>query len=147
MNNFLDKLDHALSPIADVLSNNKFLRSIANGLICLMPLTMVAAIFSILEALPKVASFLPQWSEAVDAALLVPYNVIFGLMALIVSFTVAYQHSKNYEDSDSMMNGLLSLLCFVLMASTYENMAFSAQYFGYAGIFAAVLTALVSVEL
>ena len=71
MNNFLDKLDHALSPIADVLSNNKFLRSIANGLICLMPLTMVAAIFSILEALPKVASFLPQWSEAVDAALLV----------------------------------------------------------------------------
>lgn len=147
MNNFLDKLDHVLSPVADVLSNNKFLRSIANGLIALMPLTMVAAIFSILEALPKVASFLPQWSEAVDAALLVPYNVIFGLMALIVSFTVAYQHSKNYEDSDSMMNGLLSLLCFVLMASTYENMTFSAQYFGYAGIFAAVLTALLSVEL
>ena len=55
MNNFLDKLDHVLSPVADVLSNNKFLRSIANGLIALMPLTMVAAIFSILEALPKVA--------------------------------------------------------------------------------------------
>ena len=45
MNNFLDKLDHVLSPVADVLSNNKFLRSIANGLIALMPLTMVAAIF------------------------------------------------------------------------------------------------------
>ena len=146
MNTLLDKLDKVLSPLADVLSNNKFLRSIADGLVTTMPLTMIAAVFSVLNSLPKILPFLPQWSDEVAAILLTPYNLMFGMLALIISFTVANRHAKNY-DLDGVSCGIVSLVCFVMIASVYENMSFTANYFGYAGIFTAVLSALVCVEL
>ncbi|MDQ0360212.1 PTS sugar transporter subunit IIC [Breznakia pachnodae] len=146
MKKFTDFLDKYLSPVADKLSNNRFLKSIADGVIMTMPLTMIAAVFSIINSLPNILPFLPDWSPEVASAIMLPYNLLFGLLALIISFTVAKRHAKYYELNETNC-GIVSLICFVLIASPLENNTFDATFFGYAGIFSAVITGLVSVEI
>lgn len=146
MKKFTDFLDKYLSPVADKLSNNRFLKSIADGVIMTMPLTMIAAVFSIINSLPNILPFLPYWSPEVASAIMLPYNLLFGLLALIISFTVAKRHAKYYELNETNC-GIVSLICFVLIASPLENNTFDATFFGYAGIFSAVITGLVSVEI
>lgn len=141
----MDVLDKYLSPLADVLSNNRFLKSIADGVMTTMPLTMIAAVFSIINSLPNIFPFLPAWGEDVSALLVAPYNFLMGVLGLVISFTVAYRHAKNYEMNE-VNCGLVSLLTFVLIAAPLQDNAFSATYLGYAGIFTAVIVALISVE-
>lgn len=145
MEKIMEKLDALLTPLADLLSNNKFLRSMANGLIGTMPLTMIASIFYLLNNIP--AMFGVAWSDSVSAALLTPYNVLFGVLALAVSFTVAYEHSKNYKELKTMQSGLVSMVTFIVIAAPYESGSFDGSYLGYGGIFSAVLVALLSVEI
>ncbi|MGN1343848.1 MAG: PTS sugar transporter subunit IIC [Traorella sp.] len=145
MQKFMEKLDQVLTPVADLLSNNKFLRSMANGLIGTMPLTMIASIFYLINNLP--AMFQTAWPENVSSALLLPYNVLFGLLALVISFTVAYEHAKNYKELKTMQCGIVSLVTFVVIAAPYTNGSFDGSYLGYGGIFSAVLVALLSVEI
>ena len=144
MEKLMDKLDSILSPLADVLSNNKFLRSMANGLIGVMPLTMIAAIFYLINSIPTIFGI--TFSEEVSALILTPYNVLFGILALAISFTVAYEHAKNYKELKTMQCGIVSLATFVVIAAPYTNGSFDGSYLGYGGIFSAVLVALVSVE-
>lgn len=145
MKKLMDVLDKYLSPLADVLSNNRFLKSIADGVMTTMPLTMIAAVFSIINSLPNILPFLPGWGTDVSALLSAPYNFLMGVLGLVISFTVAYRHAKNYEMNE-VNCGLISLLCFVMIAAPLTNGAFSAMYLGYAGIFTAVIVAIVSVE-
>lgn len=146
MKKFTDFLDKYLSPVADALSNNRFLKSIADGVVMTMPLTMIAAVFSIINSLPNILPFLPDWSPEVSEAILVPYNLLFGLLALIISFTVAKCHAKNYDQNETNC-GIVSLICFVLISAPLQNNTFDATYFGYSGIFTAVIVGLVSVEI
>lgn len=146
MNKLTNVLEKVMEPIAAALSNNKFLRSISNGLVMIMPFMLMASVFSIIQAIPGMFAFIPDWSEATSAALLIPYNIVFGLMALVISFTVAFKHAENY-DLKPVSAGLISLLTFIIVSSKYENNAFDGSYLGYAGIFSAILVALVSTEL
>lgn len=145
MNKLSEALDKYLSPVADWLSNNRFMKSIADGVVATMPLTMIAAVFSIIGSLPNILPFLPKWSDDVSAAINAPYNFLFGMLALVISFTVAHRHAKHYE-MNSMNCGIVSMLCFIMIVGLQKDGSISTAYFGYAGIFTAVLTALLSVE-
>lgn len=145
MEKLMEKLDSFLTPLADVLSNNKFLRSMANGLIGVMPLTIIAAIFYLINSIPTI--FGVTLSEEASNLILTPYNVLFGILALAISFTVAYEHAKNYKELKTMQCGIVSLATFIVIAAPYTNGSFDGSYLGYGGIFSAVIVALVSVEI
>ena len=145
MQKLMDWLDKVLTPVADALSNNKYLRSISNGLVATMPLTMIASIFYMINSIASLIN--PNLSPETSAALLLPYNVLFGILALVISFTVAFNHAKNYDDLKQLQCGLVSLIVFIIIAAPLENRAFSAAYLGYSGIFTAVLVGLLVVEL
>ena len=146
MQKLSDFLDKYLSPLADKISNNRFLKSIADGVVATMPLTMIAAVFSIIATLPSILPFIPSWSEEVTAALNAPYNYLFGMLALVISYTVAYRHSLQYK-MNQMNCGIVSLLCFVMIVGLQSDGTIATSYFGYSGIFTAVLTAIISVEI
>lgn len=146
MERFADFLDKYLSPVADKLSNTKFLRAIADGMISTMPLTMIAAIFSILNSLPSIIPFFPAWPENVSNWLLTPYNLLFGVLALVISYTVASRYAKNFKLNETNA-GIMSSLLFVIVCNCYDGQNFQAMYLGYAGIFTAVIVALTSVKL
>jgi len=141
----MDKLDRVLSPLADVLSNNKYLRSMANGLIAVMPLTMIASIFYLINSIPQIFGI--KFSDEVSSAILLPYNFLFGILGLACSFTIAYEHSKNYKELKPMLSGLVSMVTFLLIAAPLADGNLSASYLGYAGIFTAIIVALVSVQI
>ncbi len=145
MEKFMEKLDSILTPVADVLSNNKFLRSMANGLIATMPLTLIASIFYLINSIPAI--FGVTFSDEVSAMILTPYNVLFGILGLAISFTVAYEHAKNYKELKTMQCGIVSLATFIVIAAPYSNGSFDGSYLGYGGIFCAVIVALLSVEI
>ena len=146
MNKFAEFLEKYLTPIAEKMSNNKYLKSVADGVVATMPLTMVAAIFSIIGSLPNILPFLPAWSEDVFAYINAPYNFLFGMLALVISFTVAYRHANVYK-LNQMNCGLVSLLCFIMIVGLQKDGSISTIFFGYSGIFTAVFTALISVEI
>lgn len=146
MQKFTDFLDKYLSPAADWLANNRYLKSIADGVVTTMPLTMVAAVFSIIASLPNILPFLPKFSEDVSKALNAPYNFLYAMLALVISYTVANRHAKHY-DLHAMNCGIVSMLCFVMIVGLQSDGTVSTSYFGYAGIFTAVLTAILSVEI
>lgn len=146
MEKFANFLDKYLSPIADKMSNIRILRAIADGMIGVMPLTMVAAIFSVINSLPTILPFLPDWSETASSWLLMPYNLLFGVLALIISYTVANRYAKNF-DLNQVNAGIMSLILFVIVANCYDGSGFDGTYLGYAGIFTAVIVALTSVKL
>lgn len=138
MHKIMDKMDALLSPVADKLANNRVLKSIANGMMLMMPLTMVAAIFSMVEALLGLVIDLP---DAVSTAILFPYNTIFGALALIVSVTVAYKYAESYE-LNPINHALISVLTFIIVVGGFDT-----GFLGYAGIFTAVLVAILTVEI
>lgn len=148
LENFLDKY---LSPLAGWVSNNKVLTSISNGMISIMPFTLIAAIFSIVQSLPSYLPFLPAFSDKVSAALLVPYNFIFGTLSLMVVFMVAYHYAKHYN-LHQINCALVALVTFFIVTSKYESQFLGpvnvdGTYFGYGGIFTAILIAILSVQL
>lgn len=138
MHKIMDKMDAILSPVADKLANNRVMKSIANGMMVMMPLTMVAALFSMVEAILGIIIDLPA---AVSAAILLPYNTIFGALALIVSITVAYKYAESYE-LNPINHALISVLTFLIVVG-----GFSSGFLGYAGIFTAVIVAILTVEI
>lgn len=126
MERFADFLDKYLSPVADKLSNTKFLRAIADGMISTMPLTMIAAIFSILNSLPSIIPFFPAWPENVSNWLLTPYNLLFGVLALVISYTVASRYAKNFKLNETNA-GIMSSLLFVIVCNCYDGQNFQAM--------------------
>lgn len=145
MDKFIDWLDKYLTPVAEKLGNNRFLRSMADGMVAVMPLTIVGAIFSMVGNLPTILPFLPDYSDEVYNAIVAPYNFLFAMLALIISFSVAYNHAKNY-DMNQFNCGMLSLLNFVMITGMQSDGSITTDYFGYSGIFTAVLCAIITVE-
>ncbi|HOJ00079.1 MAG TPA: PTS transporter subunit EIIC [Anaerolineaceae bacterium] len=146
MEKFTKFLEKYLEPVAEWISNNRFLKSISNGMIMLMPFLLVTALFSIVQGVPAWLDFIPDWSEGVSNILLLPYNVTFGLIALIISFTVAYNHAEKLKINPAT-GGLISLVVFVILSAKYENGAFDGTFLGSRGIFTAILVALLVIEL
>ncbi len=151
MKKFEALLEKYLNPIAGWVSNNKVLSAISAGMVSIMPFTLIAAVFSIVESLPDYLPFLPDFSEEASAALLVPYNFLFGILALLVVFMVAYHYAKHYK-LHQINCGLVALVTFCIIASSYESeflgpVNIDGTYFGYGGIFTAILVAIFSVQL
>lgn len=143
MSKVLDVIDQKISPIADKLANNRVLKAVANGMMLLMPVTMVASFFSMAQSL---ASLVIDLSPEVSAAILMPYNLFFGCLALLVAFTVSYKYSESYG-MNSINVAITSVVTFLVVAAPYVDGAMSTKFLGYAGIFTAVLVAILSVEL
>lgn len=145
---FLEKL---LNPLAGWAANNKVLTAISAGMISIMPFTLIAAVFSIVQSLPNYLPFIPAFSSEVSAALLVPYNFIFGTLSLMVVFMVAYHYAKAYK-LHQINCGLVALVTFFIITSDYQSeflgpVNIDGTYFGYNGIFTAILVAIFTVQL
>lgn len=141
------KMEQFFVPLMSKLSNNKILKSISNGVMMTLPLTLGASVFTILGSfpVPAVSKFLDetgisQHFNAISGATL-------GILGLFISFTVAYNFTK-LSDSDGVVGGLFSLASFLILmpqsVGTGENIigAFASSYLGSSGLFVAFLNAI-----
>ncbi|XUB58772.1 PTS system, cellobiose-specific IIC component [Enterococcus sp. DIV0724b] len=154
----LDNLAMKLLPIANAIGNQRHLQAIRNGLISILPLTIVGSFFTILLNLP-----IPGYSEMIApylAALDVPFRFTVGLMSLYAAFTIGSFLGNTYK-LDKITSGFLSMLATLLMVMPVNlqegvdvagNAVAGGRYIpitplGSQGLFGAIVAALISVEI
>lgn len=141
-------LEKFIGPVAKVMSENDTIQSVAEGFMRTGPITFGIFIFAILGNLPieSYTNWLTEIGLKVhfDAVL----NASLNIIALYVSFTIAYSYAKRKEDN-FLSCGLLSLLSFlIVMPQTVAGKegdiaAFSLTYLGGNGVLVALILAVV----
>lgn len=145
---FQASLEKVLIPISTKIGSNKVLKGLSEGMIMTLPLTLGASLFMVLGNFPVPA--FSNWLNAIGVG--AQLNAIAGgtlsILALYISFTVAYSYAKQLK-AEATTAGILSLASFlIIMPQTVgegKNMvgAFAGTYLGSQGIFVAILVGLV----
>lgn len=147
LKNYQVRLEEFFVPVMTKISNNKVLKSISNGVMMTLPLTLGASVFTILGSfpVPAISKYLEEMGisqhfNAISGATL-------GILGLFISFTVAYNFTK-LSDADGVVGGLFSMASFLILMpqsvgeGTDTIGAFASKYLGSSGLFVAFLTAL-----
>ncbi|KWW16602.1 oligo-beta-mannoside permease IIC protein [Peribacillus simplex] len=117
MRNVYNFMDEKITPVASKISNQRHLSSVRDGLIMAMPLLIIGSFFLILAYLP--ISGYPEFMENMfggnwQTKLTYPVSVTYDIMALLVSFGIAYRLAEKYGTIDAVMTGVFSMVCFAL---------------------------------
>lgn len=142
---FLQKF---IGPIADKMSNNDIIQSVAEGFMRTGPVTFGVCIFVILGNLP--IEGYSEWltSVGMKAHFDAISNASLNVLAFYISFTVAYAFAKRKGDNP-LSCGILSLLSFLLIipqtvvgADGKDIAAFNVTYLSGTGILVALIFAI-----
>ena len=155
MKKFLSWIEAKLMPPMVKLSQNRYLVSIRDGIIATMPLVMLGSFFVLFAQFP-----IPAYQKLVApyvATIMLPYRITVGLMAVYAAFGIGYQLAKRYK-LDALSSGLISMGAFLMTttpvlandatdAKTSLGMVLPMSYLGGAGMFTAIIVAIIAVEI
>lgn len=160
-------IQEKILPGANAVASNKFLKSISNGFMSLMPVIIIGAIFSLFNSLAIVPYQNFITSIGLKPLLAIPNSVTNDILALYAVFFVAYNLAK-YYNKDQASAGLIALITFLVITpinntSTIINNFLTANsitlpegvtapssnvlpydWIGAKGLFVAIIVALVS---
>lgn len=158
MTRIMDLLSDKLLPIADKIGSQRHLQAIRNGLLAMLPLTIVGSFFTVLTNLPIAGytEFITPFLHIVD----VPFRFTVGLMALYAGYTIASSLSIYYKLNQTTggMLGLLATLLMIMPANLLEGVdkvhgaVAAGRYLpigqlGSQGLFGAIIAGLLSIEI
>lgn len=158
MENSFDKFSQKLMPIANAIGSQKHLQAVRNGLLTILPLTIVGSMFTIIMNLP-IQSYL-DWIAPYSEQIGVPFRYTVGLMSVYASFTIGSHLGESYK-LDRTVSGILAVLGTMLLI-TPENISeglnsvgseiasgryIPMQNLGSSGLFGAIIASLLSVEI
>lgn len=136
-------LNARVMPALNALSENVYLSAIRAGMVTVAPLTMIGGLFMVITHLPvsgweeKVAKHLP--------ILQIPVSATFGLLAIFVCFAIAHDFGKRLKQ-EPLVSASLATLVFLLISINPEDSKLDMNRLGSAGLFTAIIIALVSVR-
>lgn len=125
-----------------VMSENIILQAIRNGMMVTIPFTIIGSLFLILGSFPSVtweAIILPY-----KGFLDVGYEFTFGMIAIIVVLSVAYNLGRNL-DLNPLNSAVVAMITFTtIQVEPVEGggFALSTANFGVTGIFTAIMIAI-----
>ena len=142
---FLNKF---ISPIAQKMSENDTIQSIAEGFMRTGPVTFGVCFFAILANLPF--TWYADWLKSIGIYdhMQAVLNASLNILALYVSFTVAHSFAKRKGDN-ALSCGILSLLSFlIIIPPTVAGVegditAFDITYLSGTGILVALIFAII----
>ena len=155
MNKLTHVLEKALLPLAQKLSENRYLKSITNGFSACLPIIIVGALFTLLANLN-----IAPYQAAISAIHLkeifafIP-TVTTDMLALYAVFSIARATAKNIGIPDQAHSvALLALFVFLLMiplgvsgtegdVTVVVKAALSTSYLGSGGLFTAMIFGLI----
>lgn len=153
MDKFIKWMEKYLIPVANKVSNNLYIKSIAEGSMALLSLIMFGAFATVLKNIPwePYTKFLTT-THIGDLLGAIP-QFTTELIGMYMAFSIAYRASHNFNLEEQAFNaGLLSLLSYLILIPTnselVERVTFiDASYLGSKGVFTAIIVALVSFKL
>ena len=155
-----DTLEKVMGSSAEKLGNNKVLIAIRDGFLVSTPLIIVASIFLVIAnfPIPGYVDFLAQffgqgWPSKMDAII----DSTFSVLGLLGAVGIGYAYARQLE-SDPIAGGAVALVCFLIITpkvhSDFVNAAngkafngFALAHLGSAGMFLAMITAIISVKI
>jgi PTS system cellobiose-specific IIC component len=134
---------HVAGPLT-ALSENTWLSAIRAGMVAVVPLTIIGGLFTAIANLP-----LAGWDKRVERflpLLQVPVTATFGLLAVFVCFAIAYDLGQRLKQ-EAIVSASMATLVFLLLQVDMkpEKQTLSMDGLGSAGLFTAIVIALVSV--
>lgn len=153
-------LEKTMGKSAEKLGNNKVLIAIRDGFLVSTPLIIVASIFLVIANFPIpgyedfMAQFFGQgWPAKMDAVI----DSTFSVLGLLGAVGIGYAYARQLE-SDPIAGAAVSLVCFLILTpkghpdfvNATTGKAFGGLALGHlgsAGMFLAMLTAIISVKI
>jgi PTS system cellobiose-specific IIC component len=138
-------LNYAM-PALEALSENTYLSAVRAGMVAVVPLTIIGGLFTII-AHPPVSS----WEDRVAPylpLLQVPVTATFGLLGVIVCFSIAYDLGKRLKQ-DALVSATIAAVVFLMVQIDPADPAdqrFVKDALGSQGLFTGILIALVCVR-
>ena len=155
MNNFVNVLEKKVVPVANKLGQQRHMAAIRKGIISTLPLTIVGSFFTILSnmPIPAVAHFLAPYQEILD----IPFRFTVGILSLYATFGIASSLAR-YDKLDPLTIGIIGVMAFLVATAKPlhvlkpQGIVEAGRYLNIANLsasslFAAIVTALVSVEI
>lgn len=108
-----DKLEKIQSAVG-AFTNNKYIKSVSNGMVLIMTPIIVGSIFTLLTNLPSKSWMNFINNNGITDYLKLPVTFTTNIMAVLAVFLIAYSLAEEFE-ADGLMAGILSLIGFLIV--------------------------------
>ncbi len=144
-----DLFERYLVPPLGMLASNIYLQAIRDAFIIFtLPLIIAGSLFLILAnpPIPALQTFLKPYQSAI----LVPFQLSFGLMALFLAFGVAYSLAQ-YRRTEPVQPGILAMVLFLVASMPVRDLTTMPlgeilPYLGGQGLLVAILMGILATE-
>ena len=151
MNALMNFLENKLMPMMQKIAMQRHLSAVKDGLVATIPITVIGSIFLLIPNIPWPQSYV-QWVAAnpdFKANMYVPFNMSLSLLSVYAAFGIGKRLAEGYS-LDGLSGGLSALFTFfsTLKFSSVEGTSYIAtRFLGGEGMFTAILTAILAVEI
>jgi len=144
-----DVFERYLVPPLGMLASNIYLQAIRDAFIIFtLPLIIAGSLFLVIANPP--ISALQTFLKPYESAILVPFQLSFGLMALFLAFGVAYSLAQ-YRRTEPVQPGILAMVLFLVASMPVRNLATMPlgevlPYLGGQGLLVAIVMGILATE-
>lgn len=159
MQKSMDFMEEKLVPIAGAFANQRHLKAMRDGLVQLIPLTILGGLILMIANPPVAATVKPtnaflqlmcawrDWASWWKPVLLVPYNMSFALMGLFACVNISYTLASSYK-MNTLSAVMTAIICFLMTCVTInKDGSFNVSYLDAKGMFTGILLAMMTVEI
>ena len=142
-------VERYLVPPLGAIASNIYLQAVRDAFIIFtLPLILAGSLFLIIAnpPIPALATLIAPYQQAI----LVPFQMSFGMMALFLSFGVAYSLAQ-YRRTEAVQPGVLAMVLFLIASVPVGNLTNLSlgqilPYFGGNGLLVGILLGILTTE-
>ncbi len=150
MKNAMNFIENKTLPIMTEVSNQRHLSAVRDGLVATIPITVIGSLFLLVPSIPWPNGYVNFFASNPDlvSKFLIPFQMSLSLLAIYACFGIGLRLANSYN-LDGLSGGVSAVFTFFLtmnITSFEEGSFLSVTHLGGEGIFTAIITAILAVE-
>ena len=159
-NRFFDFLENKMMPVMSRIGNQRHLSAVKNGMVGIIPFTILGSLCLILRFPPidpsrvganpnffiKMLLAWKAWAEANAAAIMMPYQMTMALLGFFAVVAISYNLAKTYK-LNLLSSVSLSVMSYLIVSAPAKDGTLPMQYLDSKGLFTAIIVGILAVEI